>query len=61
MRGTPKSSIEIGFSLTNYPFWGVPIVGTPHIYVCIYIYAYDCACACVYIEDSYLYAWMGPG
>jgi hypothetical protein len=55
MGGTPKSSIEIEFSLTNHPFWAVPIVGNPHIY------AYDCACACVYIEDSYLYAWMGRG
>ena len=24
-RGTPKSSILIGFSITNHPFWGIPI------------------------------------
>jgi len=24
-RGTPKSSIFIGFSVTNHPFWGTPI------------------------------------
>ena len=26
-RGTPKSSILIGFSITNRPFWGIPIFG----------------------------------
>ena len=31
-RGTPKSSILIGFSLINYPFWGfTPIFGNTHI------------------------------
>ena len=25
--GTPKSSILIGFSIINNPFWGTPIVG----------------------------------
>ena len=38
-RGTPKSSILIGFSLINHPFWGTPIFGNPHIlwslYLCI--------------------------
>ena len=28
--GTPKSSILIRFSLVNHPFWGTPILGTPH-------------------------------
>ena len=27
----PKSSILIGFSITNHPFWGTPIFGNPHI------------------------------
>ena len=27
----PKSSILIGFSITNHPFWGPPIFGNPHI------------------------------
>ena len=26
-RGTPKSSILIGFSIINHPFWGIPIFG----------------------------------
>ena len=29
--GTPKSSILIGVSLINHPFWGTPIVGNIHI------------------------------
>ena len=28
-RGTPKSSILIGFSIINHPFWGTPIFETP--------------------------------
>ena len=31
--GTPKSSILIGFSIINHPFWGTPIVGNTHIYI----------------------------
>ena len=29
-RGTPKSSILIGFSIINLPFWGTPIFGNTH-------------------------------
>ena len=29
-RGTPKSSILIGFSLINHPFWDTPIFGNTH-------------------------------
>ena len=29
--GTPKSSILIGISIINRPFWGPPIFGNPHI------------------------------
>ena len=28
-RGAPKSSILIGFSIANHPFWGIPILETP--------------------------------
>ena len=28
-RGTPNSSILIGFSIINQQFWGIPIYGTP--------------------------------
>ena len=27
--GTPKSSILIGFSIIDHPFWGIPIFGNP--------------------------------
>ena len=30
-RGTPKSSILIGFSTINHPFWGTPIFGNTYI------------------------------
>ena len=30
--GTPKSSILIGFSIKNHPFWGTPIFGNNHIF-----------------------------
>ena len=32
-RGTPKSSILIGFSLINHPLWGTRIFGHIHIYL----------------------------
>ena len=31
--GTPKSSILIGFSIINHPFWGTPIFGNTHIHL----------------------------
>ena len=30
--GTPKSSILIGVSIINHPFWGTPIFGNTHMY-----------------------------
>ena len=32
-RGTPKSSILIGISIINHPFWGTPIFGNTHIWI----------------------------
>ena len=32
-RGTPKSSILIGFSIINHPFWGTTISGNTYIYI----------------------------
>ena len=29
--GTPESSILIGFSIINHPFWGTPIFGNIHM------------------------------
>ncbi len=31
--GTPNSSILIGFSIINHPFWGTPIFGNTHIQI----------------------------
>ena len=31
--GTPKSSILIGLSIKNHPFWGTPIFGNIHIFL----------------------------
>ena len=32
-KGTPKSSMLIGYSIINHPFWGIPIFfGNTHIY-----------------------------
>ena len=30
-RGTPNSSILIGFSIINHQFWGTPIFGNTHM------------------------------
>ena len=34
--GTPKSSILIGFSIINHPFWGTPFVGNTHMITYFY-------------------------
>ena len=35
--GTPKSSILIGFSIINHPFWGTPIFGNTQIVPVVWI------------------------
>ena len=40
--GTSKSSILIGFSIINHPFWGTPIFGNTHIISTIKIYKVVC-------------------
>ena len=32
-RGSPKSSILIGFSIINHPFWDTPIFGNIHLFI----------------------------
>ena len=59
--GTPKSSMLIGSSVVNHPFWGTPIYGNPHMDIsckitcilCIYIYMY----VFIYIY-MYLYIYI---
>ena len=36
--GTPKSSILIGISITNHPFWGNPIFGNTHMQVSFWLW-----------------------
>ena len=38
--GTPKSSILIGVSIINHPFWGSPIFGNTYIYTVYLIFHY---------------------
>ena len=35
--GTPKSSILIGFSIRNHPFWGTTIFGNTHMVFVVYL------------------------
>ena len=59
-RGTPKSSILIGFSIINHPFWGTPIFGNPHI---IYILQRKTHSFCVFADalaNLTIEAWNTP-
>ncbi len=38
--GPPKSSILIGFSIINHPFWGTPIFGNTQIYITKHLAAF---------------------
>ena len=40
--GTPKSSIFIGFSIINHPFWGITIFGNTHITPLFWGYFHPC-------------------
>ena len=37
-RGTPKSSILIGFSIINHPFWDTTILGNTHVRIILGVY-----------------------
>ena len=37
-RGTPKSSILIGFSIINHPFWGTTTLGNTHVRIILGVY-----------------------
>ena len=39
--GTPKSSILMGFSIINHPFWGTPISGNTHIWMYIFLCSFE--------------------
>ena len=42
-RGTSKSSILIGFSIINHPFWGTPIFGNTHLFASCFLLR-KCSC-----------------
>ena len=41
--GTPKSSILIGFSIINHPFWGTPIFGNTHLFLYYDVEGFPCS------------------
>ena len=51
-RGTPKSSILIGFSVINHPFWGTPIFGNTHLSVTLI-----CLCLIGLIKCDQVFGW----
>ena len=57
--GTPESSILIGFSIINHPFWDTPIFGNIHIYTCILFYTTDLDGA-VALHDSPPFSPLAP-
>ena len=61
--GTPKSSILIGFSLINHPFWGSPIFGNTQIYPLrdIYHWTADCYPPPAMPRDRFLHHRKGVG
>ena len=63
-RGTPKSSILIGFSIINHSFWGTPIFGNTHInrltelssseHHCFLHFECSCCCLVHALLDDYV-------
>ena len=43
--GTPKSSILIGFSIINHPFWDTPIFGNTHIHILVFYLVWPRPCS----------------
>ena len=55
-RGTTKSSILIGFSIINHPFWGTPIFGNTHMLVVFQVQSkYDVLRGKVYLTVHWIY------
>ena len=48
--GTPKSSIFIGFSIINHPFWGTPIFWNTHICMGFWECGSSCSCQVLYVS-----------
>ena len=56
--GTPKSSILIGFSIINHPFWGTPILWNTHMFVFLSISFWG---YCLCTDTRYLEVEWNPG
>ena len=64
--GTPKSSILIGFSIINHPFWGTPIFGNTHVLIRKMQYIFEapyfcCRCPMVLGAGSEGFVLVGSG
>ena len=61
-RGTPKSSILIGFSIINHPFWGTIILGNIHIlstlHQCSIVFSGNESILRSFKEFRYELAWL---
>ena len=53
----PKSSIFIGFSIINHPFWGTPIFGNTHIYIYNYIRMFMYLFSNINMDQYGLFNW----
>ena len=52
-RGGLKSSILIGFSIINHPFWGIPIFGNTQILPCCFLGIIICLSQMKKLEDFF--------
>ena len=68
--GTPKSSILIGFSIMNHPFWGTPIFGNIHfsqkrwvlsLLTCRWWSRVDCLCRWFWVTSRHLLNSLSSG
>ena len=55
-RGTPKSSILIGFSIINHPFWGTSIFGNTHMFI-----FKGALCFLFFLRKFLLHFFLTPG
>ena len=56
-KGTPKSSILIGFSIINHPFWGTPIFGNTQMDFFVCTKTKDSYC---WFPEIRLTSWVYP-
>ena len=66
--GTPKSSILIGFSIINHPFWGTTIFGNTHVKnhdfsrlfdACFPMFSRSAEATSYYLNPNIVASWTG--